>query len=240
MNRPPDAPCRAHLAPCVVVMAKPAVPGSVKTRLIGNLSPHQAAQIHAIMLECVLSRASAHISQEQPIQFVLALDAPAEPDKYSHLPVRVPDSWQRLDQGAGDLGQRVAHVWNQIGGGPALFLGVDSPDVPSGLLSSILPALADHDAVVGPTEDGGYWTLAARRAHAALLRGIDWGTDQVYHQTRNAAHRASLRLATLGSWFDVDEMADLVKLRQRIRGATEPALKRLGCHLACALKEKKT
>jgi glycosyltransferase A (GT-A) superfamily protein (DUF2064 family) len=135
--------------------------------------------------------------------------------------------WRVIDQGAGDLGQRLGHVWQAVGSGPVVFLGVDCPDVPGSALAAIEPALTEAEAAVGPVSDGGYWTLAARAYQPALLDGIDWGSDRVHAQTHAAAKAAGLRLIDLPAWYDVDDMDDLRKLRARLRDATEPSLTRL-------------
>ena len=210
----------------VVVMAKRAVPGQVKTRLIGSLSPQQAAQVHVAMLECVLGRVAKDLRDVPETRFVVALDEERSSD--SGLPFCVPGPWQCVSQGTGDLGARMANVWTHAGGGPTLFLGVDSPDLPAELLESALRGMVEYDSVVGPVQDGGVWTIAARRYHPDLLRGIDWGTDRVYHQAQLAARQANLRHATLQTWYDVDKPDDLAKLRNRIVHTSDPDLGRLG------------
>lgn len=221
MNPSPPAP---NL--CSVVMAKRPRPGRVKTRLIGELTEYQAACIHAAMLECVLERVLAAL----PGQLVLALEhATDQPLTHTDpaLNITVPPEARIMDQGTGDLGERIGHVWQAVGSGPAVFFGVDSPDVPNNVLTSIYGGLADADAAVGPVEDGGYWCLAARRYLPELLTAIDWGTSAVYHQTREAARRAGLTLHALPAWHDVDTADDLSAMLIRLRDAREPALTRL-------------
>ena len=121
-----------------------------------------------------------------------------------------------IDQGRGDLGRRIDHVWRAIGGGPALFLGADSPDVPGTALAGVPVALARAEAAVGRVPDGGYWALAGRRLYPDLLAGIDWGTPRVYHQTLEAGRRGGLKLVDLAPWFDVDNIGDLQALRRRL------------------------
>lgn len=224
--------------PTIVVMAKPAVPGQVKTRLLDQLSAQQAAQVHAAMLGCVLRRAQAHIPVSGPVDFVVALDgrlsaaSPAEPA----ASWQAPTGWRQIDQGTGDLGQRLVHVWQALGCGPIVFLGVDSPDVPAEALGSIVPAMDQGDAAIGPVDDGGYWTLALRRWEPRIFQGIDWGTASVYHQTSEAAERAGLKLAVLTQWYDIDRPADLRALCRRIEKAQEPALVQLRMELGRVLR----
>ncbi len=218
----------------LVVMAKPPVPGRVKTRLIGPLTARQAAGVHAAMLECVLERLVEHIATPSRWQPVVAMDTPGLPahggsDNNSHLDdaLTVPPGWEVIDQGDGDLGQRLAHVWQTLGAGPAVFFGVDSPDIPAVALRAVTEALTAAAVAIGPVEDGGYWALAGRRFEGCLLSGIDWGTGTVYHQTLSAAQRAGLAITELQTWHDVDTPEDLAQMRRRIWAATEPALQRL-------------
>ena len=199
----------------VVVMAKRPVPGRVKTRLTPPLTPEQAAGAHDAMLRCVIAR----LTRLVPGRKALALDVDTDEAARAAaggLPGVPLDGWDVIPQGGGDLGERLDHVWRALGSGPVAFFGVDSPDVPADLLAPLPDVLRHADAAAGPTEDGGYWTLLARRHAPALLRGIDWGTATVYDQTRLVAASAELAWAELPRWFDVDDADDLAALRRRL------------------------
>lgn len=237
-------------------MAKPAVPGRVKTRMIGEMTAHHAAEVHAAMLGCVLQRLRDLMvspDRDVAVTHVLALDG-FDGDSRAHhdavvgmdlgMGLAVPPGWRVVDQGTGDLGDRLDHVWRAVAGDTgdlaAVFFGVDSPDVPSNALRSALQAVAGPgpaaDAAVGPVEDGGYWTLAGRRRRRELLTGIDWGTPAVYDQTLAAGRAAGLNVASLPPWFDVDDAAGLAALRDRLSGGQpaapqDPALAKLSDRL---------
>jgi len=216
----------------VVVMAKSAVPGRVKSRLIGPLSGEQAAQVHIAMLRCVMGRAGRLIGKSRQVELILAAEAVQDS---MQIGVEVPDGWITMDQGTGDLGQRIRRVWQQCGSGPVVFLGADSPDVPGHMLGSVVTVLGASEAVLGPTQDGGYWTLAAKGYRPQLLAGIDWGSDRVYHQTQQAAKRSGFVIRALEPWFDVDTTLDLQALRQRLLHGkpvtADPDIARLRCEL---------
>jgi len=212
----------------VVVMAKAAVPGRVKTRLTrgeSGLSAAQASGVHSAMFETVLTRLAAHIRSPHggPAALVLAMDDPAGAPAESEAV-----GWRVISQGDGDLGQRLDRVWQDCrthtGHDAAVFFGVDSPDVPIDILESLGDALNHATAVIGPVEDGGYWTLACRDYLPQLLRGIDWGTPAVYDQTLKIARDAGFDLQSLPQWHDVDEPADLAALVARLDSADEPIL----------------
>jgi len=219
----------------VVVMTRPACAGQVKTRLTaargGTLTDAQAAAVHAAMSRCVLGR----LSQWSAIKGFIAVEG-GRVNPPGARPVQVPSGWSVLDQGTGDLGQRLGRVWRRVGGGPIAFFGVDSPDVPAEALAAAIEAARSHDVAAGPVDDGGYWTLAAVRYRAELLVGIDWGTDRVYHQTSQAARRLGLRLQALPAWHDVDGPADLAALQRRLVSADEPMLRQLRDEIQLALR----
>ncbi|MEM1027901.1 MAG: DUF2064 domain-containing protein, partial [Planctomycetota bacterium] len=168
-------------------MAKAAVPGRVKTRLTRGehgLSDAQASDVHAAMFDAVLGRLRDHMKARDGGRpaLVLAMDDPAG------APGGVESAgWRVVAQGDGDLGQRMDRVWQDCrrhnGHDAVVFFGVDSPDVPADVLGAIGDGLNHADALIGPVEDGGYWTLACRDYQPALLRGIDWGTPAVYDQS---------------------------------------------------------
>ena len=195
-----------------VIMAKRPEPGLVKTRLFGEgpFDASTAAQIAWAMLRCTVDRLAARV------MVVLAVTPDgcggplAERLGYPSLPT--------VDQGPGDLGQRLDRVWRQVTSvRPVAFFGSDSPDIPEDALHRRIPeALEVCDLAVGPTHDGGYWTLAARSHYPQVLRDIDWGGDRVYDQTCQRAAEAGLSLQSLPLWPDVDRLDDVIALRRRL------------------------
>lgn len=208
-----------------VIMAKYPKPGLVKSRLIGAwLDADRAAGIALAMLRCIVLRCEIVIGRT-----VLAVSPDGFGDKLG-IRLNRPDL-SIIDQGAGDLGQRMLSVWQRVGPShPVAFFGMDSPDVPSEHLRQIPLRLAESDVALGPTGDGGYWTLAARTCQPSLLRKIDWGGDSVYDQTCRRALQSHLSLACLPSWDDVDDEDDLKALCRRLaclRDAPDPEIEPL-------------
>lgn len=214
-----------------VVMAKYPEPGRTKTRLISDsLSAETASEIALAMLQCMIERLGIFGQVTlgvTPDGFGAAMSR-----RLGSADIRI------VDQGPGDLGERLDRVWNLVGIDQAIaFFGMDSPDIPFEMLKRIPVILDNSDLALGATEDGGYWTLVARRYAPQVLRNIDWGSESVYHQTCQQAEDAGYSLEALPIWPDVDEPEDLMRLRNRLAESksTTPkqdaALPRLACRL---------
>jgi glycosyltransferase A (GT-A) superfamily protein (DUF2064 family) len=86
---------------------------------------------------------------------------------------------------------------------------MDTPHVTADLLLEIARALAEHDGVLGPAEDGGWWVLALREpSRAAVLRDVPMSRPTTGAATRAALVAAGLDVATTATLRDVDEVAD--------------------------------
>ena len=94
---------------------------------------------------------------------------------------------------------------------------MDTPQLTPDLLLAAAAGLDEHDAVLGPAEDGGWWVLALRDpARAAVLRDVphvhpDDGADT---RRRSRPRRASTS-ATTATLRDVDTVADADAVAQR-------------------------
>lgn len=200
-------------------MTKAPVPGRVKSRLTegGILDESQSAAIAAAMLRCVLAR----LAPRGPVVLAVSPDGSAE-TVIQHLG-KCPPGLRIVDQGHGDLGRRMDRSWLAAAPqGPVAFFGIDSPDVPETHLEQLAAAIRRAGAALGPTVDGGIWTLAGTRRLAPILSGIDWGTERVYDQLRGASRQHDANVAALPQWHDVDRPEDVTALRRRL-DAVRPA-----------------
>ena len=95
--------------------------------------------------------------------------------------------------------------------GPVVQIGMDTPQVDAAdLHRDVLDGLADHDAVLGRAEDGGWWALglarpAPRRAPASACRCRRPAPGVV---TRAALEQAGLRVGRGPVLRDVDTVED--------------------------------
>ncbi|MBK6404775.1 MAG: DUF2064 domain-containing protein [Holophagales bacterium] len=158
--------------------------------------------------------------------------ATTDPDAPEWRELGVRGAWA---QGDGDLGDRLSRMLQRaLARAPAaLAVGTDSPGLPGTLLDDARRALGTKDAVLGPSDDGGFYLLGLRRAPDGLLEGLPWSSEETFERTKERLLERGLSVHVLPPWFDVDRPEDLEPLRRRlVRGeirapATARALARL-------------
>ncbi len=181
----------------VVVLAKAPVPGRVKTRLCPPCTPEQAAALAAAALADTLDA----VDRAGCTRRVLALDGTASS--------WVPSGWSVVPQVDGDLGDRLDAV--VVGAdGPVLVVGMDTPQIsPASLDRAWSTLLAPGcDAVLGPTDDGGYWTIGVRTPRPGLFDKVMMSTADTGAQQRARLHALALTVVDLEGLRDVDTFAD--------------------------------
>ena len=92
-------------------------------------------------------------------------------------------------------------------GGPALLVGMDTPQVSPELLGSGLAALERADAVFGPALDGGYWAIGLRRPDASVFAGVPMSRVYTGAFQRGRLAALGLRTVDLPPLRDVDDIA---------------------------------
>lgn len=199
----------------VAVFAKPPRPGLAKTRLIPALGAEGAAALAQAFLADALDTARA----ARVGRVVLAT---TELDRAALGVGPRAACWL---QGEGDLGARMARILARAcAEGPwGIALGADAPALPAALLRDAARALAEVDAVLSPTPDGGYALLGLRRVPEGLLDGLPWSTAGTLDATVSRLRERGLSVWLLPPSFDVDEPDDLVGLRRFLAAHPEAA-----------------
>ncbi len=126
-----------------------------------------------------------------------------------------PPGWLRIGQGPGGLGDRMTRIMRHLPKGPVVIVGSDIPDIRARHIEHAFRALGDHDAVFGPSADGGYWLVGLRRCPRVpdIFRGVRWSTEFALADTR--AHLSSCSVALLETLDDIDDGADWDRWRRR-------------------------
>jgi len=209
----------------IAVFAKPPRPGEVKTRLASAVGPVAAAKLARAFFEDTW-RTVGELAWARRV--LASTTADVSLFGLEHVEV-----WL---QGEGDLGARQARIMERgLASLPfVLAIGSDSPGLPRSVLEAARSALVQHDAVLGPAEDGGYYLLGLRRTEVGLLDGLPWSAPNTFDATKDRLASRGFSVATLQRWFDVDEAEDLTRLTRALEAgevdapSTAEALAALG------------
>jgi rSAM/selenodomain-associated transferase 1 len=199
----------------VMQFAKWPEAGKVKTRLIPALGEQGALAAHCELTQAVLDNL---LATALPLQFWW--------DCHRTPPAEAADVMKKLQgqgvqqrfQSDGNLGDRMAaalcgalrsHKY-------AIIVGSDCPSVDAAHVLLAAEKLIHVDVVLGPSEDGGYVLIGARKVVSGMLDGIHWGSEHVLRQTREKLESAGLSVGLLPMRWDVDEAEDWQRFQRDV------------------------
>jgi glycosyltransferase A (GT-A) superfamily protein (DUF2064 family) len=235
-------------------MAKAPRPGFSKTRLCPPLKPDQAAALSAAFLRDITENIVL-AGHQTPISGYVAY-APAGQEALfdGHLAagtgLLLADGSPLMPPDVAGFGRCLLHAILAMlacGHGAAVVLNSDSPTLPTAVLVRTATALAaaGDRIVLGPADDGGYYLLGMKAAHAHLFADIAWSTGSVAQTTRIRAAELGLDVVELPPWYDVDDQTALTRLLEQtanpaaqggltpyLAPVTAAALQRIGLHAA--------
>lgn len=191
----------------LVVIAKAPRPGFVKTRLCPPCSPAEAASLASAALADTLDASLGSSADE----VVLALEG--EPGPWLPAGIRV------IAQRGRGLDERLAAAFDDVGGS-LLLVGMDTPQVTSGLLDTALARLdgVRVDAVVGAADDGGWWALGLRRSDPRVFLGVPMSVAGTHAAQLDRLAGLGLRTASLPVLRDVDTFDDALAVAAHAPG----------------------
>lgn len=197
----------------LIIFSRYPEPGKTKTRLIPALGAEQAANLQRQMTEHTLTQVRA--LQKDRLTTMEVRFAGGDPSLMAR--------WLGADlvyqpQGDGDLGTRMARSLSlafQDHVDRAVIIGTDCPGLNAHLMAEAFEQLhLEHDLVLGPALDGGYYLLGLRYFIPELFIGINWGTSAVLPQTVAISQQLNLAIAYLPQLADVDRPEDLSVWKQ--------------------------
>ena len=207
----PDAGFAGRCA--LIIMAKAPRAGRVKTRLSPPLSAEEAAALNAAFLRDTIASLQTAGSLVPAVPVISYTPAGEEEAFRGIVPGDVPLLLQRGEH----FGERLSFTVDDAlaaGFSAVCLINSDSPTVPTSEYVRAVRLLLSESprAVVGPSDDGGYYLIGLNAPAPELFEEISWSTSAVCDQTRERAAALSLRLDELRCWFDVDDEAALIRL----------------------------
>jgi uncharacterized protein len=208
------SPQSSILRTALVIFAKAPIPGQVKTRLSPPLTPDEAATLHGSFVLDTLERTKAAVTKlKLPIDRYLAC-APSS----THVFFKILEERQGvklIDQVGANLGARMNQAFTTLfaqGYRQVVLIGADVPTLPIDHVKQAIASLENHDLVLGPALDGGYYLIGLKRMAPGLFTDMPWSTDQVLRLTQEKAATIGLKASLIQPWRDVDTLPDLEAL----------------------------
>ncbi len=210
VRRPPDASSSMPRA-ALMVFAKAPIPGQVKTRLCPPLTQDEAATVHGSFVLDTLERTKAAVARLKLHADRYLACAPSS----AHVFFKIMQERQHvslLDQEGPDLGARMHRAFETLfdrGYQRVVVVGTDVPSLPLEYYEQAFALLEQHDVVLGPAMDGGYYMIGLKQAAPALFQDVPWSTARVLAITCEKAKGLGLVIGFLPEWRDIDTIEDL-------------------------------
>ena len=207
----------------LAMMIKAPRPGASKTRLSPPLTPEEAAALSGCFLRDTTANIAAvaaagvtHTDGEiattaMPAAGIAVYTPTGMERAFDDL---LPGGFCMVAQRDGGFGERLTGAVDDLlslGYGAVCLIDSDSPTLPAASLAAAVRALSlpGDRAVLGPSEDGGYYLIGVKKSHHRLFEDITWSTEHVARETLERAAETGLEMIQLPTWYDVDDAATL-------------------------------
>lgn len=193
----------------ICIFARPPLPGKAKTRLIPALGKAGAANLARALLKDVVNAC------EQVGDAQLVISTTAYFITENGLPIWI--------QPEGDLGLRLEKTIQRglLSADCVIAVGADTPGLRASMLTTAIQKLQQKGAVLGPTEDGGYYLVGLRRCPDGVFENIRWSSPETLEDTLLQFGRFGIECAIKPRWFDLDTPADLERVRLLIHAGMD-------------------
>lgn len=191
--------------PAVIVLAKSPVAGRVKTRCTPPCTPAQAAEL-------------AEAALRDTLRIVLAVPAGRHVVVLDGQPGGwLPSAVEVIPPRPGSLGERLDSAFADVGG-PALLIGMDTPQVDVDVLSEAVARLASRpsEAIVGPADDGGFWAVGLSAAPPGLFAEVAMSRDDTCRSLLRALAGRSTPWTLLPDLPDFDDFETASEIARSI------------------------
>jgi uncharacterized protein len=178
--------------------------GRVKTRIAASVGDEQALGIYGKLLDITRE----NVQGLDCVKYLFYSDFIDEYDQW------LSESFLKYCQEGEDLGVRMKNAFKTVFDVPfpiemkVVISGSDCPELDKIVIDMAFKSLDEHDFVLGPTFDGGYYLLGMKKFNAEIFNHIPWSTEQVLSSTLNSLDYQGLSYYLLPLLNDIDTHSD--------------------------------
>lgn len=184
----------------LIIFTKNPEPGKVKTRLAKDIGDEKALKIYKLLLK------HSH-----------GITSNLEHTKYVYYSEKIPakDQWssenfiKKLQEGD-DLGEKMENAFKEgfsEGYRKIVIIGTDLYELELRDIQDAFIALGEHDYVIGPANDGGYYLLGMKSLNSDIFRNKNWSTSSVFSETMEDIEGEKIKI--LRTQNDIDVLDDI-------------------------------
>jgi rSAM/selenodomain-associated transferase 1 len=191
---------------CLLFFIKNPEEGQVKTRLASAVGRREAMKLYrSFLLEMLYT-----LNKGTFLFYLFYFPENALDDLKDWLG----DHYLYMPQRGGDLGERMKHGFGEafsMNFNRVVLIGSDIPDLPLEFIDEAFAALQEHDGVIGPSLDGGYYLIGFKNTSFSprVFDGIRWSTGAVFEKTLEILNGEGRTVHILQSLRDIDTVEDL-------------------------------
>jgi rSAM/selenodomain-associated transferase 1 len=174
--------------------------GKCKTRLAKTVGDQSALDIYKYLLQHTADVAK-QVNANRYVFYSVAIN---------HDDIWSAAHFSKKLQKGNDLGERMHNAFDQLlhsGYKKVIIIGSDLLDLDNTIIENAIKTLDNHDIVLGPAEDGGYYLLGMKVLHPALFKNKAWGTENVREDT--LADLKNKTVSLLKPLNDIDTFDDM-------------------------------
>jgi uncharacterized protein len=186
----------------IIIFAKHPREGEVKTRIQQTVGAKLAVEIYQKLLECTMNLV---LATDYTVKAYIGNDFPEHDIWTSH-------KVERHAQIGNDLGERMhnAFLAESKDFDRIILIGTDCPSITGEIIATAFQELRDHDLVLGPAIDGGYYLIGLKVPQVKLFQNVEWSTSTVLSKTLEIAVENKMSIFQLQRLSDVDTYQDWV------------------------------
>jgi uncharacterized protein len=199
----------------IIFIKNPAL-GKVKTRLAKTVGPYKALKIYQYLLDHTMEITYELDKQDKFVfynEFIPTRDV--WPDRY----------YQKGLQTGKDLAEKMSNAFKMAfdeGYGKVVLMMPDCPKMTDTILEKAFKVLENHDFVLGPTNDGGYYLIGMKNFNPEVFAGRQYSTERVFQETVSEIEKLGKNYFRLPTLVDVDMEDDLGPLKRQLKLDDEP------------------